>query len=259
MLDEATCVKLAHQLDDARRNRREIDPLGTSYAEMDLNDAYRIQRMGIDLRTARGEAVVGFKMGLTSKAKRDQMGLLQSVYGCLTDEMRLGDGGEFHVARALHPKVEPEIAFVTSRPLRGEISADEAAGAIGSVHAALEIIDSRYRGFRYFSLADVVADNSSSSYFVLARDARPPRGLDFMHLEMRLFVDGALKAEAQSSAISGNPVESLVQLLALLRGKELPAGSVVLAGAAASAVALSTGQLVKLEVAELAPVSVRAV
>src|SRR5713101_6561987 len=73
--------------------------------------------------------------------------------------------------------------------------------------AALEIPDSRYRAFRYLSLADVVADNSSSSYFVLAKDARVPRGLDFTHLKMRLLVDGALKTEAESSAISGNPVE----------------------------------------------------
>jgi len=109
------------------------------------------------------------------------------------------------------------------------------------------------------SLADVVADNSSSSYFVLAKDAPVPRGLDFTHLKMRLLVDGALKTEAESSAISGNPVESLVQLLALLRGEELPAGSLVLTGAAAGAEPLSPGQMVELEVTGLAPVCLWAV
>jgi len=88
-----------------------------------------------------------------------------------------------------------------------------------------------------------------------------PRGLDFTHLKMRLLVDGALKTEAESSAISGNPVESLVQLLALLRGEELPAGSLVLTGAAAGAGAepLSPGQVVELEVTGLAPVCLWAV
>ena len=90
-------------------------------------------------------------------------------------------------------------------------------------------------------------------------DVRLPRGLDFTHLKMRLLVDGALKTEAESSAISGNPVESLVQLLALLRGEELPAGSLVLTGAAAGAEPLSPGQVVELEVTGLAPVCLWAV
>src|SRR6267142_4546966 len=104
------------------------------------------------------------------------MGLAQSVYGVLTDTMRISDGAEFQVARGIHPKVEPEIAFVTSRQLRGDLKLEEAEGAIASICAALEIADSRYRAFRYLSLADVVADNSSSSYFVLAkRRARAAR------------------------------------------------------------------------------------
>ena len=259
MLDAPTCGKLARQLDEARRLRREIEPLGKTFVELDLADAYRIQRAGIDLRVARGEVIAGYKMGLTSKAKREQMGLAQSVYGVLTGAMRIADGAEFQVARSIHPKIEPEIAFVTSRELRGDIELEEAVGAIASVCAALEILDSRYRAFRYLSLADVVADNSSASYFVLAKDARVPRGLDLAHLKMRLLVDGALKTEAESSAISGNPVESLVQLLALLRGEELPAGSLVLTGAAAGAEPLAPGQQVNLEVTGLAPVSLRAV
>jgi len=259
MLDAATCGKLARQLDEARRLRREIEPLSKTFTELDLDDAYRIQRVGIGLRVARGEVIAGYKMGLTSKAKREQMGLAQSVYGVLTDAMRISDGAEFQVARGIHPKVEPEIAFVTSRELRGDLKLEEAEGAIASICAALEIPDSRYRAFRYLSLADVVADNSSSSYFVLAKDARVPRGLDFTRLKMRLLVDGALKTEAESSAISGNPVESLVQLLALLRGEELPAGSLVLTGAAAGAEPLSPGQRVELEVTGLAPVCLWAV
>src|SRR5713101_6561985 len=119
MLDAATCGKLARQLDEARRLRREIEPLSKTFTELDLDDAYRIQRMGIGLRVARGEVIAGYKMGLTSKAKREQMGLAQSVYGVLTDAMRISDGAEFQVARGIHPKVEPEIAFVTSRELRG--------------------------------------------------------------------------------------------------------------------------------------------
>src|SRR5216683_3630605 len=150
MLDAATCGKLARQLDEARRLRRENEPLSKTFTELDLDDAYRIQRVGISLRVARGEVIAGYKMGLTSKAKREQMGLAQSVYGVLTDAMRISDGAELQVARGIHPKVEPEIAFVTSRELRGDIELEEAEGAIASICAALEIPDSRYRAFRSY-------------------------------------------------------------------------------------------------------------
>jgi 2-keto-4-pentenoate hydratase len=101
MLDAAICGKLARQLDEARRLRREIEPLSKTITELDLDDAYRIRRVGIGLRVARGEAIAAYKMGLTSKAKREQMGLAQSVYGVLMDEMRISDGAEFQVARAV--------------------------------------------------------------------------------------------------------------------------------------------------------------
>ena len=259
MLDEQTCMKLARQLDEARRSRREIEPLCKTFGEFDLEDGYRIQRAGIGLRVGRGEFVAGYKMGLTSKAKREQMNLPAPIYGVLTDAMRIPDGKAFPVARAIHPRIEPEIAFVTSRELREPIELSEAADAVASVCSAMDVLDSRYTGFKYFSLPDVVADNASSSHFVLSDDARVPRGLDLARLRMRILVDGDVKHEAESSAISGDPLLSLVQLVELLHahGQELPAGSLVLTGAATPAESLAPGQVVRLEVTGLAPVTLR--
>jgi len=259
MLDEQTCAKLARQLDEARRARREIEPLRKSFGEFDLEDAYRIQRAGIGLRVARGEVVAGYKMGLTSKAKREQMDLKEPIYGVLTDAMRIPDGEAFPVRRAIHPRIEPEIARVIARELREPIELSEAPAAIASVCAAMDVLDSRYTGFKYFSLPDVVADNASSSHFVLSDDARVPRGLDLARLRMRVVIDGVAKHEAESSAISGNPLLSLVQLVGLLHahGQALPAGSLVLTGAATPAEPLAPGQVVKLEVTGLAPVTLR--
>src|SRR5437899_12981778 len=98
MLDAATCGKLACQLDEARRLRREIEPLSKTFTELDLDDAYRIQRVGIGLRVARGEVIAGYKMGLTSKAKREQMRLAQYLYGVLTDATRIFALEECHLA-----------------------------------------------------------------------------------------------------------------------------------------------------------------
>ena len=239
---------LALELDRARLEKRELAPL-TDTTKFGLSEAYEIQSRGIDLRLARGERIVGFKMGLTSEAKRKQMNLDAPCYGVLTDRMRVE--GSLAVAEGIHPKTEPEIAFITSRPLHGRITREEAARSISAVMPALEILDSRYRGFKYFSLPDVVADNSSSAWFVLGT-ALKPRELG--KLKMKLLVDGKVEQEADSNAISGHPLESLVQLCAM-HPQPIPAGSVILAGAATLAVPVEPGREYALEVEALGRVS----
>jgi 2-oxo-3-hexenedioate decarboxylase len=245
--------RLARELDDALLARREIAPLVQTHGAFDLPAAYRVQERGIAMRLSRGEKIVGYKMGLTSAAKRAQMNLGLPIYGVLTDAMRVE--GTLRVADGVHPKIEPEIAFVTKRPLSGRISREQALAALEGVAAALEVLDSRFTGFKYFSLPDVVADNCSSWRFVLG-PLREPR--DTGGLAMRMRVDGRLAQEADSNAISGHPLESLVQLVELLP-HPLPAGSIVLAGAATVAEALRPGMEISLEVEGLGSAAVRAV
>jgi 2-oxo-3-hexenedioate decarboxylase len=248
--------RLARDLDEALVQRREIAPLTRTYGDFDLETAYRVQERGVALRLARGERIAGYKMGLTSAAKREQMNLGSPIYGVLTGSMRVQD--EVRVAEGLHPKIEPEIAFVTGRELRGRISPEEALAGCSAVAPALEILDSRFIGFKYFSLPDVVADNCSSWRFVLGA-LRDPR--DTGRLRMRMLVDGHVVQEADSSSISGHPIESLVQLVAMLaaHGRALPAQSIVLAGAATVAEPLRPGVQVSLEVESLGEMGIRAV
>jgi 2-oxo-3-hexenedioate decarboxylase len=251
-------AELARLLDEARLEAREIAPLTRQHPDLTLRDAYAIQAEGIRLRAARGERVVGLKMGLTSEAKRRQMNLDSPVYGVLTDRMRVPANGTLRLQGAIHPKIEPELAFRTSRELRGRITREQALDACASVFAAMEILDSRFRDFKYFSLPDVVADNSSSSLFVLATTERPPRELDLLHLQLVMEVNGERVQAARSDAISGDPVLSLIQLCELLeqRGESLPAGSIVLAGAATAAHMLEAGDRVRLTVDGLGEVAV---
>ena len=243
---------LSRELDAALLARREIPPLTKSHGEFDLSLAYEVQRRGLALRVGRGERVIGYKMGLTSAAKRAQMSLDAPIYGVLTNAMQVR--GEFQVREGVHPKIEPEIAFLTGRELAGSITREQAFAALRSVAPAMEVLDSRFAGFKYFSLPDVVADNCSSWRFVLG-DWTQPRELG--GLRMRMSIDGCVAQEADSNAISGHPLESLVQLVAMLP-HPLPAGSVVLAGAATLAVALESGMLISLEVEALGAVRVRA-
>ena len=243
---------LARELDEALKGRREIQPLTKTHGEFDLAAAYDVQARGIELRKRRGEKIVGYKMGLTSEAKRRQMSLGAPIYGVLTDAMRVSE--LVRVADGVHPKIEPEIAFVTARELHGKVTRDEAFAALQSVAPALEILDSRFAGFKYFSLTDVVADNCSSWRFAIG-PLLAPRAVN--GLQIRMSVDGKLVQEADSNAISGHPLDSLVQLVAMLP-HPLPAGSIVLAGAATVAEPLRPGVEISLDVESLGSMRVRA-
>ena len=250
--------ELARLLDQARLEAREIPPLTRAHPDLTLRDAYAIQAGGIRLRVSRGERVVGWKMGFTSEAKRRQMNLDSPIYGVLTDRMRVPAGGTLRLQGSIHPKIEPEIAFRTSRELRGRITREQALDACASVFAAMEILDSRYVGFNYFSLPDVVADNASSFLFVPGTTERPPREMDLLRLHMVMEVNGERVQAARSDAISGDPLLSIVQLCELLdqRGASLPAGSIVLAGAATAAHMLRPGDRSRLTVDDLGDVTV---
>lgn len=244
--------ELARVLDEALTQRREIEPLTKTHGAFDLAQAYAVQARGVALRLSRGEKIVGYKMGLTSEAKRRQMSLEAPIWGVLTSAMRVG--AEVRVADGVHPKIEPEIAFVTRRELHGAITREQAFDALESVAPALEILDSRFAGFKYFSLPDVVADDCSSWRFALGAP-QPPRKVD--GLRMRMSVDGRVAQEADSNAISGHPLDSLVQLAAMLP-HPLPPGSIVLAGAATVAEPLRPGITVQLDIDTLGSLTVRA-
>lgn len=247
---------LARRLDDARLGGREVERLTIEVPDLTLEQAYRVMDAGVALRHARGERQVGLKMGLTSEAKRQQMGLGAPIYGVLTDGMRIRD--TFHMAGTLHPKIEPEIAFHFARGLRGRLGRSEVMAACTGVCAALEILDSRYRDFKYFSLPDVVADNASGSHFILGECWMPLAGISLGEVELAMSVDGVLRQKAKGSAISGDPWLSVVQLCELLtsRGRSLPEDSIVLAGAATVAEPLCVGQVVSLQVGSLPPLSI---
>ena len=249
--------RLAGHLDDARRHAREVERLTLEAPELDLPQAYRVMDAGIALRVARGERVIGLKMGLTSEAKRRQMSLDAPIYGVLTDAMVVR--GTFHLQGTLHPKIEPEIAFRFARGLQGTPDRAGVLAACTGVGPALEILDSRYRDFKYFSLPDVVADNASSSHVVLPERWVDVEGRDLSGVGLVMSIDGTPRQRATGAAISGDPVLSVVQLCTLLagRGRSLAPGTVVLAGAATVAEPLAAGMEVRLDAGWLGSTSVR--
>lgn len=238
---------LAARLDEAQQGAQATAQLEGA---LSLSDAYLVQKALLDCRYARGETRVGIKMGFTSRAKMVQMGVSEMIWGRLTDGMIIEDGGDLDFARYVHPRVEPEIAFLLRTGLSGRVTLAAAAAAVEAVAPALEIIDSRYKDFR-FSVTDVVADNSSSSGFVIGPWSAP--STDISNLGMLMYFNGELRQIGSSAAILGHPLRSLVAAarLASSAGEPLQAGDIVMAGGATAAEALSPGDHVRLEVESL--------
>jgi 2-oxo-3-hexenedioate decarboxylase len=238
---------LAERLDEAARTATAVPQLAEPLA---LDDAYRVQTASLARRYERGQRRVGIKMGFTSRAKMAQMGIDDMIWGRLTDAMMVADGGTIHLTSYVHPRVEPEIAFLLKAPLAGRVSAPAALAAVEAIAPALEIIDSRYKDFR-FSLTDVVADNSSSSSFVVGPWAAAQT--DIANLGMILSIDGEARQIGSSAAILGHPIRSLIEAarLAESAGEPLQAGDIVMAGGATAAEALTAGSHVRLDVQRL--------
>jgi 2-oxo-3-hexenedioate decarboxylase len=259
MLDDTTIETLAACVDDAAREAEPIKMLSADIDGIDFEQAYRVQRASIRRRLDRGERLVGMKMGLTSRAKMEQVGVHEPIYGHLTDAMILDDGAAISIADHVHPRVEPELAFVLADDLRGPITTAQALEAVEGVCAALEIIDSRYKNFE-FTLPDVVADNASSSRFVLGSEMRSPDELELGNLGMAMSVGGEVRQIGSSAAIYEHPARSLAALANMLAdvGESLSAGMIVLAGGATAAEHLEAGDRVTLRVDGLGRVQMRA-
>lgn len=228
----------AAQLDGAAHGRCEVEQFAPG--QFTIEQAYEIQRASIARRIERGERMKGIKLGFTSRAKMVQMGVDSLIWGLLTDAMVEEDGGIVDLGRYIHPRVEPEVCFVTRRVIEAPLTALEAADYLEAVAPAMEIIDSRYRDFK-FSLEDVVADNCSSAGLVVGGWSR--RFDELANAGVRMQFDGRDVQIGSTAAILGHPLRAVAQASRLLHAAELslPAGSLIMAGAATAAEALRAG------------------
>jgi 2-oxo-3-hexenedioate decarboxylase len=242
-------LEFAKLLDEAARNATEVDQIDPN-GKLSLDDAYAIQSASIQRRVARGERRVGVKMGFTARSKMIQMGIDDVIWGRLSSGMQIEESTPVKFSRFVHPRVEPELAFVLKKPLAGDVTAVEALAAVEAVAPALEIIDSRYKNFK-FSLPDVIADNASSSGFVIGAWSDPHQ--DFSNLGLTLNINGTVKQVGSTAAILGHPLRSLVAAarLSAAAGEPLQAGWVVMAGGATSAEWIKPGQYISVEMERL--------
>lgn len=258
-LDQKTIRQLASHLEQAELTAKDVVKITDAHPDMDFEDAYAIQYAIRESKLARGQKFAGLKMGLTSRAKMNQMGVDTPIFGFLMDYMARGDSEQISVDELIHPKIEPEIAFITRADLRGPgCHIGDVLGATDFVVPAMEIIDSRYRDFK-FDLKSVIADNTSSSRFVAGGRAEDLRKLDLRTLGVVLEKNGEVVATGAGAAVLGHPASSVAMLANMLaaRGEHIPAGSYVMTGALTEAVAVGKGDSVTARFQGLGSVSVR--
>ncbi len=247
--------EIATQLHQAARTQKPIAQISTQQ-ELSIDQAYEVQRLLLQHRYQEGEKLIGLKMGFTSEAKMQQMGVNDLIWGRLTDAMFIENAGSAQRSSYIHPRVEPEICFRISKDIPGELNELEVIEYVDAVCTAIEVIDSRYENFK-FSLADVIADNCSSTGFVLGLWQPVPESLN--HLPMSLSINNSVVASGNSNDIMNNPWRSLAAAtrLATQYGQPITAGMIILAGAATNAEFLHQDQEASATVETLGSVGFR--
>jgi len=242
--------------DELFRNLRErttSDPLTAREPGISVDDAYHISRRILARREADGEVLVGKKIGVTSPAVQNMLGVHQPDFGYLTDRMRLSPGEALPTSRLIQPRAEGELAFALAKDLPGSgVTEADVLAATDWVAPCFEIVDSRIRDWK-IAIEDTVADNASSGVFVVGESRTDPRGLDLPRLQMRVTKNGAPLSEGRGAAALGNPLTCVAWLANTLGAFGIPllAGEVILSGSWVPLEPVGAGDRLTLEIGGL--------
>ena len=224
-----------------------VPPLRDLLEPVDIDGAYAVQAINTQFWVSQGRRIVGRKAGLTAKAVQTQLGVDQPDFGVLFDDMAIADGGTLDPAWTLQPKAEAEIALVLGASLTSaNTTAEQVALAVKSVHAAIEIVDSRIADWK-IAFADTVADNGSSAFYVLAEHGKPLAGLDLYTAGMVMEINGQIVSLGAGAAALGHPLNAAAWLASTLaqRDEPLQAGDILLTGALGPMVTMKQGDHVR--------------
>ena len=251
--------QLGDELFDALQARRTVAPLTSRHADITIEHAYAIQQRLIARRVKAGERVVGKKIGVTSQAVMNMLGVFQPDFGILLDGMVYNEGQPIEAKTLIQPKAEGEIAFVLKHDLMGPgVSAADVIAATEGVMACFEIVDSRIENWK-IKIQDTVADNASCGVFVLGDRLVDPRDVDLGTCGMVLEKNGEIVATGAGAAALGHPANAVAWLANTLGslGMGLKAGEVVLSGSLGIMVPVQAGDSLRVSIGGIGGCSVR--
>lgn len=244
-LSSATRAELAADLAEAERTRVPMLPLTAAHPDIDVVDAYEIQLINIRQRIAEGATVAGHKVGLSSKAMQEMMGVDEPDYGHLLADMEVFQDVPVQAARYLFPRVEVEVGFILADDLPGAgCTEDDVLAATAAFVPAIELIDTRIKDWK-IALCDTIADNASSAGWVLGNQRVSPKDIDIKSIDAVLTRNGEVVAEGRSDAVLGNPVTAVAWLARKVDsfGVRLKAGDIVLPGSCTRAIDARPGDV----------------
>jgi 2-keto-4-pentenoate hydratase len=251
----------ARALYEARRNRRAIEPFTDADPTLGMADGYAVQAELTQLILADGDAIRGYKVGLTSKPMQKMIGVDRPDYGPVLASTVYHSGDEVSLSRFIQPKIEAEIVFVLGTELRGpDVTRADARAAVAGIAASVEIVDSRFADWR-IKLADTVADLASNGAVAMSDDLVPLGDLDPRLIGMVLTRNGELVDTGAGAAALGDPLAVVAWLANTLaaNGIALEPGHLVMTGALHAAVPMAAGDVFRAEFDRLGEVVVRVV
>ncbi|MGF0318852.1 2-keto-4-pentenoate hydratase [Nocardia fluminea] len=238
MLTTGMRTELAAELARAELDRVAVSPIADRYPGIDVVDAYEVQLLNIRRRLDDGGKVVGHKVGLSSKAMQQMMGVDEPDYGHLLADMEVFEDVPVDTSKFLLPRVEVEVGFILGADLPGEdcTEADVLAATVAYA-PSIELIDSRITDWK-IGLADTISDNASSAGWVLGKERVAPADIDITAIDAVLTRNGEVIAEGRSDAVLGDPVIAVAWLARKVAsfGVRLKAGDIVLPGSCTRAI-----------------------
>lgn len=236
--------ELAKHLAKAVEDGAGVAPVTEIRPQLTVPEAYDIQLHNINRKLKAGRQIVGKKIGLTSKAMQDSLGVDEPDYGHLLDDMVItNDEPVLYRDQVLQPRVEGELAFVLKQDLIGpSVTVADVLAATETIVAAIEIVDSRVKDWQ-ITLRDTVADNGSSAFYILGDKRLAPDQVDRIGVDMQLYKNGELINEGNGKAVLGDPAYCVAWLANKLHefNITLKAGEVILAGALSAAIPANIG------------------
>lgn len=257
-LDQSLIHRWGDELFEALAAGGTIPNLRDREQGLTIEDAYRVQARMIERRLATGETVVGKKIGVTSKAVQQAIGVFEPDFGILTSGMVCTDGSEVAWETLIQPKAEAEIAFVLKRDLVGPgITAIEVLAATDHVCACFEIVDSRIKGWD-IRIQDTVADNASCGVYVLGQNKVDPRDVDLALAGMVAERNGEVVVTGAGAAVQGSPLNAVAWLANTLGrlGTPLLAGETILSGALGPMFVIEPGDQLHMRVGDIGACSI---
>lgn len=251
--------ELAVHLWDAEQTGKGIPALTELQPNLSIPEAYQVQLHNIERKRKGGRTITGKKIGLTSLAMQELLGVDQPDYGHLLDDMLVANGAEIPFSRVMQPKVEGEIAFVLKKDLVGpDVSAEDVLQATDYILPSIEVVDSRVKDWK-IQLADTIADNASCGLYVLGGPPLPVSDVDLLQIRMALKRNGEIVNTGVGAAALGDPAFAVAWLANKLHefGIGLKAGEVILSGALSAAVDARPGDVFSIQMDHLDEVSVK--